>query len=222
VSAGLAGSAAPSSTTARRIPPRPAPRRTSLRLVPAPPPSVPRTRFIALVATLLVTGLLGLLMLNTVLARNAFALHGLSVETRTLGDTEQSLQREVERLRSPENLATRATELGMVQAGPPAFLRLSDGAVLGATEPAAAPVAAVPTPAAVKPSPAATRPSPAAPKASPAATRPSPAATKASPVATKPSAAATKPSAAAVKPSPAARTSTAPRTGATPAPGAAR
>jgi len=215
VSAGLAGSAAPSTGTVRRTAARPTPRRTTLQLVPSPRTSVPRTRFVALVATLLVTGLLGLLMLNTVLARNAFALYNVSAEARALGDSEQALQREVELLRSPQNLATRATELGMVPAGPPAFLRLSDGAVLGATDPAVNPAAAVPPPAATKPSPAATKPSPAATKPAPAATKPSPAATKPSPAATKPAPAATKPSPAATKPSPA-------KTGTTPAPGAAR
>ena len=170
MSAGLARVTA----TPRRVPARPVARRPSLQLVPAPRTSAPRTRFVALVATLLVTGLLGLLMLNTTLARNAFTLHSLSAEARALADSEQTLQREVELLRSPQSLATRATGLGMVQAGPPAFLRLSDGAVLGATEPAAAPLtAAKPAPPAAKPAPP-TKPSPAAVKPSPAAVKRSP------------------------------------------------
>lgn len=199
MSAGLAGSTALAAGTARRTAPRPAPRRTTLQLVPSSRTSAPRTRFVALVAALLVTGLLGLLMLNTVLARNAFAVYNLSTQTRALDDSEQGLQREVELLRSPQNLAKRASELGMVQAGPPAFLRLSDGAVLGATEPAGAAPAVVPSPA--KPSAATVKPSPAASKPTPAAVKPSPAA---------------------AKPSPAVKTPTAPKVGTTPSPGAAR
>ena len=38
--------------------------------------------------------------------------------------------------RSPANLAARAAKLGMVPAGSAAFLRLSDGKVLGVAEPA--------------------------------------------------------------------------------------
>lgn len=208
MSAGLAGV----TVTPRRDSARPGARRSTLQLVPAPRTSAPRTRFVALVASLLVTGLIGLLLLNTTLARDAFALYSLSTEARTLAESEQALQREVELLRSPQNLATRATELGMVQAGPPAFLRLSDGAVLGATDPAAAPpTAAKPAPPVVKPAPA-TKPTPAVVKPSSAT------ATKPSPVAVKPSPAAAKPSPAAVKPS----AVTKPTAKATPAPGATR
>ena len=209
MSAGLARVTA----TPRRVPARPVARRPSLQLVPAPRTSAPRTRFVALVATLLVTGLLGLLMLNTTLARNAFTLHSLSAEARALADSEQTLQREVELLRSPQSLATRATGLGMVQAGPPAFLRLYDGAVLGATEPAAAPLTAA------KPAPPAAKPAPPT-KPSPAAVKPSPAAAKPPPAATKPSPAAVKPSPAVVKRSPVTQPTT--KAAATPAPGATR
>ena len=139
-------SAAPRLDTGRA---RPAPRASSprlppLSLVPARRPVVARgalarTPFVVLVVGLLAAGLLGLLALNTALAQDAFALHTLKEDSRALADREQVLQREVEALRAPEALATRAAALGMVPAGPPAFLRLSDGAVLGASEPVAEP-----------------------------------------------------------------------------------
>jgi hypothetical protein len=94
------------------------------------------------VVGLLVGGLLGLLALNTALAQDAFLLHTLKTEGRELAVREQVLQREVEGLRTPEALAARAAEMGMVPAGPPAFLRLSDGAVIGAPVPGEAPVEA--------------------------------------------------------------------------------
>ena len=118
-------------------------RRPPLALVPAarPAPRGPlrRSPFVAVVVSLLAAGLLGLLVLNTALAQDAFRLHTLKQESRALEDREEALRREVEALRSPQELAGRAAELGMVPAGPPAFLRLSDGAVLGSTTPAEAP-----------------------------------------------------------------------------------
>ena len=119
-------------------------RRPPLALVPAARPAargpLRRSPFVAVVVSLLAAGLLGLLVLNTALAQDAFRLHTLKQDSRALEDREEALRREVEALRSPQELAGRATELGMVPAGPPAFLRLSDGAVLGSATPAEAPV----------------------------------------------------------------------------------
>lgn len=127
-----------------RLPSRTRPRRPRLALVPTgrPAPRGPlrRSPFVAVVVSLLGAGLLGLLMLNTALAQDAFRLHTLKQDSRALEDREEALRREVEALQSPQELAGRAAELGMVPAGPPAFLRLSDGAVLGSTAPAEAPV----------------------------------------------------------------------------------
>ena len=120
---------------ARRQPP--------LALVPSARPAsrgpLRRSPFVAVVVSLLAAGLLGLLVLNTALAQDAFRLHTLKQESRALEDREEALRREVEALRSPQELAGRAAGLGMVPAGPPAFLRLSDGAVLGSTTPAEVP-----------------------------------------------------------------------------------
>jgi len=110
-------------------------RRALLTVVPAGQPQ-PRAPFAAALVALMVTGLIGLLVLNTVLAKDAFKLYALQVEGRKLADSEQFLTREVEALRAPSALAKQAAAMGMVQAGPPAFLRLPDGAVLGSAEPA--------------------------------------------------------------------------------------
>lgn len=120
-------------------------RRALLTVVPAGEPQ-PRAPFAAAVVALMVTGLIGLLVLNTVLAKDAFKLHALQVEGRQLADTEQVLTREVEALRAPAALAEKAAAMGMVQAGPPAFLRLPDGAVLGSAEPAKSPEELTPVP----------------------------------------------------------------------------
>ncbi len=111
-----------------------------LRLVPQRRSKAARTPFVVVVVALLGGGLLGLLALNTVLAQDAFRLHTLKTEGKQLAVREQVLRREVEGLRTPEALAARATAMGMVPAGPPAFLRLSDGAVIGEPVPGEVPV----------------------------------------------------------------------------------
>lgn len=142
-------------------------RRALLAVVPVGDRAAPRAPFAVAVVGLLVSGLIGLLVLNTVLAKDAFARYALQVEGRTLADTEQALTREVEALRSPATLAAKATALGMVQAGPPAFLQLPDGAVLGVPAPAQAPVE--PAPPALEPVPAPQAQAPAAPPTAPTA-----------------------------------------------------
>jgi hypothetical protein len=157
-------SAATARATAR--PARPAAKATSrsatyLRLVATRRSNAAKAPFIAVVVGILAVGLLGLLLLNTVLAQDAFRLHALQVQGRVLADQEQGLQREVERLQSPQSLASRATAQGMVPGGPPAFLRLSDGKVLGAAVPGQAPLPkAAPVTTAAKPK---AKPKPVAP-----------------------------------------------------------
>ena len=113
-----------------------------LRLVATRRSYAAKAPFVAVVVGILALGLLALLLLNTVLAQDAFRLHALQVQSRLLADQEQGLHREVEQLLSPQSLAARAAALGMVPGGTPAFLRLSDGKILGAAMPGAAPVAA--------------------------------------------------------------------------------
>ncbi|HEU0102779.1 MAG TPA: hypothetical protein VFR07_10720 [Mycobacteriales bacterium] len=125
---------------APEVPPR---RGGSLRIVGPAPSPVARGPFVALVLVVLAAGLLGLLLLNTVLAHGSFRLHELQVSTKQLGDQQQGLQREVDALQAPAALAAEAQRQGMVPGGPPAFLRLTDGAVLGQPTPAAAPTPTV-------------------------------------------------------------------------------
>jgi hypothetical protein len=88
---------------------------------------------------LLVGGLMGLLMLNTSMAEGSFALHRLQATSGELTDTEEALTAAIDAQRAPANLAARAARLGMVPADSAAFLRLSDGAVLGTTTVGSAP-----------------------------------------------------------------------------------
>jgi hypothetical protein len=95
---------------------------------------VRRGPFVAVVLGLLAAGLLGLLTLNTVLAQDAFRLHALQLEGKVLADREQELQTAVEALQAPRAIDQRATALGMVAGGPPEFLQLPSGTLLGAPD----------------------------------------------------------------------------------------
>jgi hypothetical protein len=92
---------------------------------------------------LLVLGLGALLMLNTLLAQGSFTLHSLDARVAELADREQALQQKVAELAAPQRLARRASAIGMVPSVNPAFLRASDGKVLGVPVPASAPAPVV-------------------------------------------------------------------------------
>lgn len=102
-----------------------------LRLVPQRRSQARRTPFVVVLVTLLVGGLLGLLLLNTLVAQDSFTLHDLAKQSRELQLREQQLAGQVEAAQAPSRLAAQATRMGMVPGGPPAFLRLPDGRVLG-------------------------------------------------------------------------------------------
>lgn len=140
-------SAAPARVLPTRVTPTPVPRRGALRIVPpraAPRRKAARAPFLIVVVAMLAAGLLGLLALNTMLAQDAFHLHELQASGKALDEREQALEKEVEALQAPAGLAARATSLGMVPGGPPAFLRLPDGAVLGQADPDAPEAPVVP------------------------------------------------------------------------------
>ncbi|MCU1600869.1 MAG: hypothetical protein JWO22_1578, partial [Frankiales bacterium] len=111
---------------------KPEPKRTNpLRLVPPRRSSAAKTPFVVVLVTLLVGGLLGLLLLNTLVAQQSFAIHDLAAKDKVLAQQEQDVARQVQGLQTPASLAARAAALKMVPSGPPAFLRLADGKVLG-------------------------------------------------------------------------------------------
>ena len=144
--------------------------RAALRLVAATPRAARRTPFVVVVAGMLVVGLMGLLILNTLAAQDAFRLHDLRERSASLSDQEQALALAAAQAQSPTVLAEKAKALGMYPGGDPAFLRLHDGRLIGAIKPVPPP----PPPAPVKP--AATKPAVTKPAATkPAATKPAPA-----------------------------------------------
>jgi cell division protein FtsB len=122
----------------RRAPARKAPARPNLRVVTPVPSRAPRAPFVLFSMLVVGLGLVGLLVLNTVVAQDAFTLHDLGTSGSALDEREQRLDQEVAALEAPAALAARARALGMVQAGDPVFLG-AHGKVLGNPVPATAP-----------------------------------------------------------------------------------
>lgn len=125
--------------------PRPAARTTPLQLVPRPS-RTRGNRFLVLVAGLLVSGLIGLLLLNLSMQKGAFELAGIQQQTADLRTSEQALAYDTQRLESTSSLWRRAADLGMVLNTTPVFLDLTDGSIIGDPVPASAPVVVVPEP----------------------------------------------------------------------------
>lgn len=109
---------------------------TPLRVVPAAIRQTGSGVFAVICMVLLAAGLVALLMMNTALASGVYQLKALQGESGTLTDTQEQLTQSLDDLRSPRTLAAKAQLLGMVPAKSMAFIRLSDGAVIGVAQPA--------------------------------------------------------------------------------------
>ncbi|TDC69096.1 hypothetical protein E1200_09610 [Actinomadura sp. GC306] len=114
-------------------------RRGAARRAQAPP----RTPFILLIVGLLGGALVSLLLLNTVLAKDAFTLTRLQQSTKQLEQQRQAYEAEIAYESSPEELSNKAKALGMKEAEDPAFFhsgsgRASDGGLRPAPDAAAA------------------------------------------------------------------------------------
>ena len=108
--------------------------RARLTVVPRRVQRAPRVPFVSLVSLLLVGGVAGLLLFNTSLQQASFTATELEETAFVLDAREQSLQMELDDLRDPQKVAARAKRLGMVPRTSPAFIRLSDGKILGDPE----------------------------------------------------------------------------------------
>lgn len=95
-----------------------------------------RMPFMALVSILLVGGVAGLLFFNTSMQQTSFTATSLEDRAERIEARRQGLQMELEKLRNPQRVAVQAKAMGMVPGVAPAFVRLSDGAVLGKPLPA--------------------------------------------------------------------------------------
>ena len=69
-------------------------------------------------------GLMLLLLINTLLAQDAFELTNLKLEAKLVSDEREAIARQMDKLSSPDALARAATELGMKPSETPTFLSL--------------------------------------------------------------------------------------------------
>jgi hypothetical protein len=76
------------------------------------------------------------LLITIALSSGAYQISGLQAVQQNLGRTASALGERLDTLGSSQNLAANARALGMVGSSRSAFLRLSDGAVLGSAAPA--------------------------------------------------------------------------------------
>lgn len=117
---------------------RPEPRPDRLRVAPAAVPATPARRARPRVAYAL-TAIAGVavivvaqLLLSVGISQGAYEISTLQERKLELGRTADSVNEQLIRLSAPQNLAANAEALGMVSNSNPVYLRLSDGAVLGA------------------------------------------------------------------------------------------
>ena len=110
--------------------------RARLTVVPRRSRSAARAPFVTLVTLLLVLGVAGLLYFNTNMQTASFRATAMEERATVLDAKEQALQMRLAVLRDPQRVAEQAQRLGMVPPASPAFIRLSDGKVLGQPQPA--------------------------------------------------------------------------------------
>jgi cell division protein FtsB len=102
--------------------------RTRTETRPAPEPvEVPRPAFVGGILALVVAGIFGLLVLNTVINEDAYRLQELRTQAGELDQTEQALEDELANLDTPVNLQAQADLYGMVHPDKVTFLYLPGG-----------------------------------------------------------------------------------------------
>ena len=112
---------APTEITRRRAT-TPAPPRRPVRTVERRAATAPRAPFAVLVVGLLGGALVSLVLLNTVLAQQAFTRSELRRENQRLDEREQGLREDIAREDGPEILHAKARRLGMRDAEPGALV----------------------------------------------------------------------------------------------------
>jgi hypothetical protein len=103
--------------------------RAVLRLVPelkpTPGEQASDRLFYGLIGFILSIGLIGLLGINILLGNDAVRIRELKLEAIAINEEREAALREVAKISTPENLANRALELGMIPSTTPRFLDLS-------------------------------------------------------------------------------------------------
>ncbi|MFM7623258.1 MAG: hypothetical protein ACKOGQ_01145 [Actinomycetota bacterium] len=104
--------------------------RAVLRLVPELRPVAGEQAsdrlFYGLIGFILALGLLGLLGINILLGNDAVRIKELKLEAISINEAREEALREVAIISTPDKLAERAVNLGMVPSSTPRFLDLSE------------------------------------------------------------------------------------------------
>lgn len=102
-----------------------------LRAVAPPAARLARFPFLLVLIGIFGIGMAGLLMLNTTLQSQAFESRTLNRRATELAYVQADLENQLDALAAPQELARRASELGMRPNPFPAFLVLPSGKVVG-------------------------------------------------------------------------------------------
>ncbi|MGW2310311.1 hypothetical protein [Actinomadura luteofluorescens] len=97
--------------------------------------AAPRAPFVLLIVGLLGGALVSLLLLNTVLAKDAFTLTRLQQSNKQLEQQRQAYEEEIAREGAPQQLSKKAEGLGMKQGKDPAFFSTEPGRPGGTIRP---------------------------------------------------------------------------------------
>jgi cell division protein FtsB len=106
-----------------------------LRVAPPAPISAPRAPFVAVVISLVVVGVLGVLVINTKTNENSFRITRLQDQQASLNAQEQDLDNRIAEYKTPNYLNAAARRLGLVKTDNLAFIRLPDGKIIGVPKP---------------------------------------------------------------------------------------
>lgn len=83
-----------------------------------------RKFFATFVSIVGIVGLLFLLLINTLLAQDAFTITHLKLQAKMVSDEREAIARQIDKQSSPEALASAAAALGMKPSETPTFLNL--------------------------------------------------------------------------------------------------
>jgi hypothetical protein len=106
-----------------------------LRVVAQPAARLARFPFLLVLLLIFGIGMAGLLMLNTTLQSQAFQSRTLNRQATELAYAQADLENQLDALAAPQELARRASALGMRPNPFPAFLVLPSGKVVGEPTP---------------------------------------------------------------------------------------
>jgi len=120
-----------------------APRAKKLRVAPSTRQktatnAVPKLRYIVVLLAGIFAILGGQLLLSIAVSGGAYEIASLKSDLRGSHQQQQIVGEEISALVAPDTLATLAGSMGMVPDNNPAYIRVSDGAIVGEAQPAEA------------------------------------------------------------------------------------